>query len=119
MKKFLSLLILSSSVTITAIIAWRLSADALALIAGVLLGILAMSPALLMAMWLARGAVRDRERQTPSAYPPIIVTGGAPLGLPAQHASHPQQRQPSIDPSSSPPSVPPPRRWEMRVYGEE
>jgi len=114
MKKYLSLTLVSFSVTLAAVIGWRLSQDALALVAGVLLGILAMIPALVALTWAIRTLTRV---QTPVSHaasqPPVVVVGG---GMPT-HASLPQQTAPPPGPLPPPPP-PAQRHWEMRVYDE-
>lgn len=115
MKKYLMLSLSLSAGVFTAVIAWRLSSDALALIAGILVGVIAMSPTLLVIFWLIRGQSQARasNASAQSAYPPIIVAGGAPLSLP-------QQQPPTATSAPLPPPAASsaPRRWEMRVYDE-
>ncbi len=103
------------SVTLTAVAGWRLSADALAMVAGLLLGMLAMSPTLLVILWLLRAHTQNHNQSAPPAYPPIIVAGGAPISLPQQMPPPPAPP----DPVASPPSASSRRQWVMRVYGEE
>jgi len=111
MKKSLFVVLVSTSATLTAVVVLRLSADALAIIAGILLGILAMSPTLLVIMWLLRARAQPRGQSAPPVYPPIIVAGGAPLSLP--------QQMPTESASPEPPPNAASRQWVMRVYGEE
>ena len=112
MKKYLSLTLVSFSATLAAVIGWRLSNDALALVAGVLLGILTMIPALLALVWAIRTVTRSQPTTGQQAQSPVIVVGGMPT-----HASLPQQAAPPPGPLPPPPP-PAQRHWEMRVYDE-
>jgi hypothetical protein len=112
MKKYIYLTLVSFSVTLAAVIGWRLSSDALTLAAGVVLGILTMVPALLALTWAVRFLSRAQPNPGQSAQPPVVVVGGMPATAPPSQLSQP--------PASPLPPPPPPtqRHWEMRVYDE-
>ena len=119
MKRWLSISLTWMGMVMVGVLAWRLSSDALALIAGVLVGMLAMSPTLFLVMWLVRQRASQEARPATPAYPPIIVAGGMPMSLP-QAPTAPSS--PGSDTLPPPPGLQPgltARQWTMRVYGEE
>ncbi len=120
MKRWLSVSLAWMGIVLVGVLAWRLSSDALALIAGVLVGMLAMSPTMFLVMWLIRQRASQEVRPSTPAYPPIIVAGGTPISLPqapTAAASPKEQVLPPPPPGLQPGSTA--RQWTMRVYGEE
>ncbi len=86
MRNAILLILAAAAAALAGVMAWRLSADALAMILGVLLGFLALIPALIIAVVALR---RSQETAPPPgapiAQPPVVVvSGGFPQMLPRQ-----------------------------------
>ena len=84
MRNAILLILAAAAAALAGVMAWRLSADALAMILGVLLGFLALIPALIIAVVALR---RSQETAPPPgapiAQPPVVVvSGGFPQMLP-------------------------------------
>ncbi len=84
MRNAIILIIAAAAAALAGVMAYRLSADALAMILGVILGFLALIPALIIAVV----ALRRSQEQTPppaahaSQPPVVVVSGGFPQMLP-------------------------------------
>ncbi len=108
MKRVLLLTSATFSVTLAIILGLRVSTDALAVMVGVILGILASLPmTLLLAYFLLRHRPQNEQGAYPSGqYPPVVVINGGDKGA-----------------SYGPPALPPTyaasggRKW--TVIGEE
>jgi len=116
-KTIIAILAALAMMTLVGVIAYRLSSDALAIIVGVLLGLAALIPTLIMIGILLRRNQPETEAQHPmyQPQPPVIVVSG---GYPGQFAQQPQQ--PALpDPAQAlipPPPVQPQRRFRMMGY---
>lgn len=88
MRNAILLILAAAAAALAGVMAYRLSADALAMILGVILGFLALIPALIIAVV----ALRRTQEQTPppsahTAQPPVVVvSGGFPQMLPMGQA---------------------------------
>lgn len=92
MKKAIIGVMLAGVVLLAGVIALRLSADALAMIVGVILGIIALAPTLALAMlMLRRNQQQSEDRAGGQGHqPPVIVVSGggyAPMLPPGQPAN--------------------------------
>ncbi len=99
------------------VVAYRLSADALAIIVGVVLGFLALIPALIILVLVLRR--REPEAppvQTPAFNPPVVVVSGYPQMPPSMLAQQPVSPYGSLNPPMLP--APQPQR-QFRVMGYE
>ena len=97
------------------VIAYRLSSDALALVVGVLLGLLALIPTLILALLLLRRS-QQPEPAAPMMHPQppvVVVSGGYPQMLP-QPQTMPYQQSAAMMP---PP--PPQQSRQFRLMGYE
>ncbi len=104
---------------LSGVIAYRLSADALAIIIGVVIGVVAIVPSLLMSfLMVRRQQVRDDEQfraVQPQAQPPVVVVSG---GFPAHMLS--PQAMPQPQPQGLiPPRPPAAQQREFRMMGYE
>ena len=82
-SRILSLVALTAfGITLAIVIGQRLSSEAMAVLLGVVVGVAASMPALLVAMWFF-----TRKKETPPSAPPepqiIFVTSASPAQLPA------------------------------------
>lgn len=113
-KQGLIIVITAVTVTLAAVVAYRLSVDALALIVGVFLGILVLIPTLVLSFFLLRKQSREERAEASRAQafgqPPVVIVSG---GYPAAMMSPPpnQNPQPAL-------TVPKPQR-QFRVLGFE
>ncbi len=122
MKKALIPSIVVVVAVLAGVVSYRLSTDALALIVGVMLGLLVMVPVLAVLIWVLRGQVRGATdgAYRPSASPPppvIVVQSPAP-----PYASSPQAYfvppAPAETHGPQPPSGQPARTWSLHVFGD-
>ncbi len=89
MKKWLLFFLFIAIAAFSAVLAWRLSTDALALVAGVLLGLLALIPTVGLAALLLRGRLGGGAADAPAApayQPPVIIVSGGYQPMPAPPA---------------------------------
>lgn len=116
MRGFIALCILAFCVGLGLVVGNRMNSEALAVVVGVVCGVLAGIPTAVLLLILLRAqqrsAANGRSVQQPASYPPIIVVGGT-------------QPQPSLPTHQDPSAVDgpgwalePPRR-EFYVIGEE
>lgn len=115
MKKTIVGIILAGVTIMAGVISFRLSADALALIVGVLLGIIALVPTLALAMlMLRRNQQQSEDRMSaPTQQPPVIVvSGGYPAMMPMGQGGNHMGFQGMLPPPTQPPR-------EFRVMGHE
>ncbi len=116
MKNLFLAILVAIAAVLTGVIAYRLSADALAIIVGVLLGLLALIPALIIGVILLR-----RSQPMPMAAPPpvqtppvIVVSGGySPAALPQQMGMPTGQPQTPMLPA---PTYQQPRQFRVMGY---
>lgn len=99
------------------VVAYRLSADALAIIVGVVLGFLALIPALIiLVLVLRRRESEPPPAQPPAFTPPVVVVSGYPQMPPSMLAQQPASPYGSLNPPMLP--APQPQR-QFRVMGYE
>ncbi len=71
-------------ITLALILGLRMSADAMAVIIGIIFGLLASVPTSLMLVWTLRQRDKQIEAQlqgrSPGHYPPVVVVNGQPAG---------------------------------------
>ncbi|NOZ48931.1 MAG: hypothetical protein GXP37_02640 [Chloroflexi bacterium] len=113
MKQALLFIITAAVVTLVGVVSYRLSVDALALIVGVLLGILALVPTLILSGIVLRRTLAKKEGAEAqgmrmSQQPPVIVVSG---GYPPAMMSPNQMAQPQN--ALMPPPSHPQRRFSM------
>ncbi|NOX63931.1 MAG: hypothetical protein GXP42_18610 [Chloroflexi bacterium] len=118
MKLFFGLSVLFASSVVAGVVVYRLSSDALALIIGVFLGLLALGPALAVLALMTRRRTDEPSRVAglhANHQPPIIiVSGGHPPVPPVQSLEPRSQLAAGFIP---PPATSQPRRF--RVMGCE
>lgn len=110
MRNAILLILAAAAAALAGVMAWRLSADALAMILGVLLGFLALIPALIIAVVALRRSQETAAPPTTSTHasqpPVVVVSGGFPQMLPmgqVQPAGYGVQAMlPAPPPSSAP-----------------
>lgn len=126
MRQILIAITLVVAGAFTAVAAWRLSVDALALVLGLLLGIAAIVPTMLLVLWTVRARSTSLADMPPPAaqhLPPVIVVQPSyPQALAGVNdpARVPQLPVPQATNWPSPaPSSANERRWAMRVWGED
>lgn len=81
MKKFFVIVSVAFSVTLAVIIGYRISADAMAVIIGIVCGVLASIPTTVLMVWMVRQRDRQYELQAGQTarfgqYPPVVVVNG-------------------------------------------
>jgi len=80
MKKFFMLISVVFSVTLAVVIGTRISADAIAVIVGIVCGVLATVPTGVIIAWIVRQRDRQFELQASQSrfgnYPPVVVVNG-------------------------------------------
>ncbi len=117
MKHTLIAILVAATITLVGVLSFRLSIDALALIAGVLLGIIALVPTLLIGALVLRRVLERQETgqhtARTSAQPPVIVVSG---GVPSTWLP-PAQQQPASPPALM--SQASPQRRKFHVLGFE
>lgn len=86
MKKFLFVAGIAFSVALAVVIGVRVSPDAMAVVVGIVCGILATVPTLAVMAWVLRQRDRQMESQMNQygQYPPIVVVNGQ-----GQNGNHP------------------------------
>ena len=123
-RRTLLLLSAVAIITLAAVSAFRLSPDALALIIGLILGMIALLPLLILLLWWMDRSHRS-QLEPPSSQnrpPPPVVIVQAPAATPIhdgrQMTLAPNQE---IDPRALTQAghvlQSPPRTWDYRVYG--
>ncbi len=81
MKKFLFLAGIAFTVTLAVVIGTRLSSDAMAIVVGIVCGVLASIPTTAILVWVLRQRDRQIEAQLSQRgpfgqYPPVVVVNG-------------------------------------------
>jgi uncharacterized SAM-binding protein YcdF (DUF218 family) len=121
MRNAILLILAAAAAALAGVMAYRLSADALAMILGVLLGFLALIPALIIAVVALRRSQEQAAPPPPGAHtsqPPVVVVsgGGWPQMLPmGQPAAQPG----SFGPQAMLPAPPPSAPRQFRIMGYE
>ena len=84
MKRFFFVSGVVSITALSIIIATRMSADAMAVIIGIVCGVLASIPTSVVLVWVLRQRDRQLEMQSPThrvgQYPPVVVVNGQGAG---------------------------------------
>jgi len=116
MKAVITIVITVAVATLVGVVAYRLSSDALAIIIGVVLGLAALVPTLVMvAILLRRSQTETEPKPMYQPQPPVIVVSG---GYPSAMMQQPQQAA-LPDPSQAlipAPPAQPPRKFRMMGY---
>jgi hypothetical protein len=80
MKKFFAIIAIVFSVSMATVIGFRLSADAMAVIIGIVCGVLASIPTSVILVWVLRQRDKQYELQNgqmrQGQYPPVVVVNG-------------------------------------------
>ena len=120
MKRTLAVTAVLAVAVLAGAVAYRLSPDALALVVGVLLGLLAAAPAAGILVWVLRQhflTARQTARYANPPIPPVIVVH-APQAPPAAVAHHQLPTPTGMDIPAQPMGPPMERIWAFRVVGE-
>ena len=116
MKTIITVIAVAAVVTLVGVVSYRLSSDALAIIIGVVLGLAALIPTLvMMAIFLRRGQGDEEPKPMYQPQPPVIVVSGGygpPMMQQPQQAALPDPSQALIP---APPAQPP-RKFRMMGY---
>ncbi len=115
MKTVITIIAVAAVVTLVGVVSYRLSSDALAIIIGVVLGLAALIPTLVMvAIMLRRGQTEEEPKPMYQPQPPVIVVSGGygPPMMQPQQAALPDPSQALIP---APPAQPP-RKFRMMGY---
>ncbi len=117
MKRLLAPAFVVGVAVLAGVVSYRLSTDALALIVGVLLGLLIMAPLAALVAWVLRGQQRAGVPAAPPPVQPAVII----LQPPASSASTPYWAPPAPDPAQGlpPPAISQPRNWTLRVFGDQ
>jgi len=117
MKKFIAVAIIVVLATMTGIIGFRLSTDALSIIVGAVLGMSAILPTIAMAAYLLKkNQETAQQQQHHIPQPPVVVVGGM---MPAQYMpGQPQQAAPGTAGMLPPPASSAPRRFHLMGYDD-
>lgn len=116
MKKTLSVGVIVVAAVMTGVIGFRLSSDAISIIVGAVLGMMAILPTVAVVAYLLK---KNQESLTPSqphsySQPPVVVVSG---GMMPQY-QHPQMQQPMQNPQAMlpPPTQNLPRKFHLMGY---
>ncbi len=115
MKKFLAISVLTVIGIMTVVLGVRLSTDALSIIAGALLGMMAILPTIALVAFLLKKNQEAMVSQANHAQqPPVVVVSG---GMMPSHFFQPQQQQPQNAPALLPaPGQSTPRKFHLMGY---
>jgi hypothetical protein len=117
MKKFLAIAVLTVVGIMTIVVGVRLSTDALSIIVGALLGMMAILPTIALVAFLLKKNQEAMASQASNAHqPPVVVVSG---GVMPSHFFQPQQQQPQNTPALlPPPGQSAPRKFHLMGYEE-
>ncbi len=119
MKHVLIAMLVAATATLVGVLAFRLSVDALALIVGVLLGMAAMVPTVVIGGLVLCRSLEKKDTERYSSHmttqPPVIVVSG---GMPSTWLPPVQQQQATPQALMSQ-SSPAPRRFQVLGFEEE
>ncbi len=124
MRRFAAIIFVAVICTVVGVATWRLSVDALALIIGVGLGFVLMTPIGGILLWMARSnakTLQDHARHAAPQPPPVIVVQPASQpALPSSAVSHQAQPPALLPPPGYPVNLPTSSRsWDLRIFGDE
>jgi len=109
MKKTIAIAAIVMAAIMTAIVGFRLSTDALSIIVGALLGMIAILPTMaLVAFLLKKNQEAMAQPQQGFQQPPVVVVSGGMMP--------PQYLQPQQQPQTQPGILPPPSRSTPRKF---
>ncbi|HMQ52999.1 MAG TPA: hypothetical protein PKE64_30195 [Anaerolineae bacterium] len=113
MKKFIVVVSVTFFAVLAAVVGFRLSPDAMAVIIGIICGVLASVPTSIILVWVLRQRDRQTEVEMNSTrfghYPPVVVVNGqGPNGYPGAVAP-----PPALLPTT------PPGMRDFKVIGQE
>ncbi len=84
MKHAIVIILAAAAAALVGVVAYRLSVDALALIVGILLGIIALVPTVIVGGLLLRRSLEKREDERRGGFPQapvVVVSGGYPQAM--------------------------------------
>ncbi len=116
MKKIIAITAVAMAATMTAVVGFRLSTDALSIIVGAILGMIAILPTIALAAFLLKKnqeAAAQHQQQGFQQPPVVVVSGGMMPPNYFQSQQQPAQSQPGILP---PPSHSTPRKFHLMGY---
>jgi hypothetical protein len=80
MRRFLGIIFIIFAITLAIVIGTRISADAMALLIGIVCGVLASVPTSMILVWMLRQREKQFEMQAGQMrmgqYPPVVVVNG-------------------------------------------
>lgn len=124
MRQLIALALLAFAAALGVVVGNKMSSEAMAVVVGVVCGVLAGIPTSVILMLAFRRFSGQRQAEQPGQgqpahYPPVIVVGGAGQLGPAQQQSHPQHRLPRwVDDDGTEYEREP--RWEgFKIVGDE
>jgi uncharacterized SAM-binding protein YcdF (DUF218 family) len=118
MKKIFAIGALVIIGVLAAVVSFRLSTDALSIIVGAILGMIAILPTIMLVGYLLKknqDAMLANAAQAHQAQPPVVVVSG---GVLPSHLVQPQTPAPAAQPMLPPPSQAPPRKFRLMGYEE-
>lgn len=115
MKKTMTIGIIVSAGVLTAVVSIRLSTDALSILVGVILGVAAILPTIILAGYLLKKNQEAMAASTPTqqVQPPVVVVSGGMMPPQYFQPQSPQQASQSILP---PPAQSAPRKFHLMGY---
>jgi len=119
MKKFAAVAVIVVLATMTGIVGFRLSTDALSIIVGAVLGMAAILPTIILVGYLLKKNQEAMQHQQHNvSQPPVVVVGGM---MPAPYP--PPQPQQAVGPTNPAGMLPPPtpstpRRFHLMGYDD-
>ena len=119
MKKFAAVAVIVVLATMTGIVGFRLSTDALSIIVGAVLGMAAILPTIILVGYLLKKNQEAMQHQQHNvSQPPVVVVGGM---MPAPYP--PPQPQQAVGPANPAGMLPPPtpstpRRFHLMGYDD-
>jgi hypothetical protein len=112
-KKFTIIIGIAFAITLAVVVGTRISPDAMAVIIGIICGVLASIPTTAILLWVLRQREKQMETQfgnvRPGHYPPVVVVNGQ--GTNGYGNAHPP---PALTAGATPPGS-----REFKVIGQE
>jgi hypothetical protein len=108
MKELLKVSVVAFAITLAVVVGNRLSAEATAVIVGLVFGVLASVPLSLIVLLIVRRTERREPPPRWESYPPVVVI---------QPGAQPQAQPPYLSPFAVPLATP--NQREFRIVGEE
>ncbi len=116
MKKMLAIGFIVMAATMTAVVGYRLSTDALSIIVGAILGMMAILPTIALGAFVLKKNQESAPQQQPPPpqQPPVVVVSGGMM--PSQYFQPQQQQSPQPANMLPRPSQRPPRKFHLMGY---